>query len=95
MAPATAAALPEAPASVNVHVTIAGHQVQVTLRGIDEQRLLARLHALLAQFPAEADSVHEHPEGWCHKHGVQMKLRNGEHSAWWSHKTAQGWCKGK
>jgi len=23
-----------------------------------------------------------------------MKLRNGEHGSWWSHKTAEGWCKG-
>jgi hypothetical protein len=30
------AALPEAPASVNVHLTIAGRQVQLTLRGPDE-----------------------------------------------------------
>src|SRR4029453_6708704 len=44
-------ALPEAPASANVHVTLAGRKVQVTLRDSDEQRLLIRLgnlsHALL------------------------------------------------
>jgi hypothetical protein len=90
-------ALPEAPASVNVHVTLAGRKVQVTLRDSDEQRLLARLAALLKQFPAEAEPEggQAQPEGWCSKHGVQMKLRNGEHGAWWSHKTPQGWCKGK
>src|SRR5262249_29204710 len=33
-------ALPEAPASANVHVTLAGRKVQVTLRDSDEQRLL-------------------------------------------------------
>jgi hypothetical protein len=88
---------PEAPASVNVHVTLAGRRVQVTLRDSDEQRLLARLEALLQRFPAEEEPAGEQapPEGWCTKHGVQMKLRNGEHGAWWSHKTPQGWCKGK
>src|SRR5262249_24745026 len=35
--------LPEAPASVNFHTTIAGRQIQITLRDIDETRLLARL----------------------------------------------------
>jgi len=45
--------LPEAPASVNVHVTLAGRNVQVTLRDSDEQRLLARLEALLQRFPVD------------------------------------------
>src|SRR5215471_10987933 len=88
--------LPEAPASCNVYVTLAGRKVQVTLRDSNEQRLLARLEALLQRFPAESDSPEQaQPEGWCSKHDVQMKLRNGEHGSWWSHKTAEGWCKGK
>jgi len=89
--------LPEAPASCNVYVTLAGRKVQVTLRDQDEQRMLARLEALLKRFPAEDEPQGEQaqPEGWCRKHGVQMKLRNGEHGSWWSHKTAEGWCKGK
>jgi len=93
----TPPALPEAPASVNVHITLAGRTVQVTLRDSDEQRLLARLEVLLKRFPTEEEPEGEQapPEGWCSKHGVQMKLRNGEHGSWWSHKTPQGWCKGK
>ena len=53
--PAAAAThpLPEAPASANCHVMIAGRQVQVTLRDTDETRLLDRLTALLAQYPVE------------------------------------------
>ena len=96
--PATPAPmLPEAPASCNVYVTLAGRKVQVTLRDSDEQRMLARLDALLTRFPAEAEPEGEQapPECWCGKHGVQMKLRNGEHGSWWSHKTADGWCKGQ
>jgi len=49
----TLPALPEAPASANVHVTLAGRQVQVTLRDSDETRLLARLETLLQRFPVE------------------------------------------
>jgi hypothetical protein len=40
--------LPEAPCSVNCHITIAGRQCQLTLRDSDEGRLLARLQAVLA-----------------------------------------------
>jgi hypothetical protein len=43
--------LPEAPASVNCHILLAGRQVQITLRDTDESRLLARLAALLRQYP--------------------------------------------
>jgi hypothetical protein len=68
----------------------------MTLRDRDETRLLARLEALLQRFPAtEEQGEQSPPEGLCSKHGVQMKLRNGEHGSWYSHKTDQGWCKGK
>lgn len=91
-------ALPEAPASANCYVTLAGRKVQVTLRDSDEQRLLERLETLLQRFPAEEESAGEQaqPEGWCRKHGVQMKLNHGKDgSTWYSHKTTDGWCKGK
>lgn len=94
----TVSLLPEAPASCNVYVTLAGRKVQVTLRDTDEHHLLARLEVLLQRFPADTapETAQEPAEGWCHKHGVQMKLRNGEHGAWWSHKAPDGsWCKGK
>jgi hypothetical protein len=87
--------LPEAPASANVHVTLAGRKVQVTLRDSDEQRLLARLEALLTRFPAEDEPTQGQPEGWCAKHGVQMKERKGKYGPFYSHMTANGWCNGK
>jgi hypothetical protein len=87
--------LPEAPASANVHVTLAGRKVQVTLRDSDETRLLARLEALLQRFPAEDEPEQGQPEGWCSKHGVQMKERKGKYGPFYSHMTANGWCNGK
>jgi hypothetical protein len=45
----------EAPASVNCYVTLAGRQVQVTLRDSDEERLLKRLETLLERFPVEEE----------------------------------------
>ena len=90
-----ATALPEAPASCNVYVTLAGRKVQVTLRDSNEARMLARLEQLLQRFPAEEESEQEHPEGWCSKHSVQMMQHHNKKGSWWSHKTAEGWCHGK
>jgi hypothetical protein len=92
------APLPEAPASVNVHLELGGRQVQLTLRDTDEGRLLARLEAVLQRFPlvVQPSDTQARPEGWCTKHGVQMKLNHGkEGRQWYSHRTEQGWCKGR
>jgi hypothetical protein len=97
--PPAAAPLPEAPASVNVHLTIAGRQVQLTLRDTDESKLLARLEAVLARFLLEPIQRHggsqNAREGWCGLHGVQMCQTSKNGKRWWSHKTDQGWCKGR
>ena len=100
--------LPEAPASVNVRLTIGGRECQLTLRDHDEVHLLARLEELLQRYPApppppasqgasprrpEVTGVQE--VGWCHKHGVEMTLNQKDGRSWWSHRTAAGWCKGK
>ena len=101
-----APALPEAPASVNCHITVAGRQVQLTLRDTDEVRLLARLEEVLQRYPppppASQGASPRRPEvtgvqevGWCHKHGVEMTLNQKDGRSWWSHRTAAGWCKGK
>src|SRR5215813_5220439 len=89
--------LPEAPASVNFHTTIAGRQVQITLRDIDETRLLTRLETLLQRFPVvEEPKESAQKEGWCYKHNVQMKLNHGKRGSWWSHKLPNGqWCNQK
>ena len=90
--------LPEVPASINVHLELAGRQVQLTLRDSDEGRLLARLDAVLQRFPLvvkPADTQAPAAEGWCRKHGVPMRQNHKDGRSWWSHKTADGWCKGK
>jgi hypothetical protein len=91
---APTAPLSEAPASVNVHLDLAGRQVQLTLRDSDEGRLLARLDAVLQRFPVAAKPVDDTPQ--CLKHGVPLQLQHGKDGrTWYSHKTADGWCKGK
>ena len=53
---ATHAALPEARSNANVRLTIAGRDVQVTLRDDDEGALLERLTRLLERYPAPASA---------------------------------------
>jgi hypothetical protein len=91
------APLPEAPASVNVHLELGGRQVQLTLRDTDEGRLLHRLETILQRFPlvVTPTDTAARPEGWCTRHGLQMKRNHKEGRTWYSHKTAEGWCKGK
>ena len=91
---APTAPLPEAPASVNVHLTVSGRQVQLPLRDSDESRLLARLDAVLQRFPVADKPADETPQ--CPTHGVPLKLNHGKDGrTWYSHKTVDGWCKGK
>jgi hypothetical protein len=97
--------LPEAPASVNVYVEIGGRKVQVTLRDMDEQRLLVRLEALLARYPvSEAAETPQAPatppEGWCPVHELQMRWNDpkagDKRPGWWSHRLEDGsFCRGK
>jgi hypothetical protein len=87
------AALPEAPASVNVHLTIAGRQVQLTLRDADESRLLARLEAVLVRFPIPETAAEDTRQ--CPRHHVPMQVNRKDGRSWWSHRTDQGWCKGR
>ena len=92
--PVATPALPEAPASVNFHTTIAGRQIQITLRDTDETRLLARLETLLQRFPVvEEPKEPVQQEGWCADHNAKMKLHHGKRGTWWSHKLPNGqWC---
>src|SRR5262252_7075555 len=84
--------------SVNVHLELHGRQVQLTLRDRDEDRLLARLEAVLQRFPvAPVVTSTSTPTGepWCAKHQVPMHETIGKTGArWFSHRTSDGWCKG-
>src|SRR5499425_2441357 len=74
--------LPEAKASANVYVTIAGRKVQLTLRDHDEDSLLSRMEKLFSRFPVEEEpeSASTPPaEDWCAIHQVQMKKRKGKY----------------
>jgi hypothetical protein len=97
--------LPEAPVSITLKATLHGHEVMVTLRGTDFASVKAQVEQasewLRVQAPAQPPTPSTgHPgrsqrPGWCAKHGVQMTQNHKDGRSWWSHKTTEGWCKGK
>jgi hypothetical protein len=99
------APLPEAPVSITLKATLHGHEVMVTLRGVDFASVKAQVEQasewLSVQAPAQpptqgaGQADHFQQPGWCSKHGVQMTQQHKDGRSWWSHKTAEGWCKGK
>jgi hypothetical protein len=91
--PPALAPLGEAPASVNVRLTIGGREVQLTLRDADEGRLLARLETVLHRFPIPATAAEDTRQ--CPRHHVPMQVNHKDGRSWWSHKTDQGWCQGR
>ena len=84
VSPALPPALPEAPASCNVYVLIGGHKVQVTLRDTDEHRMLARLQALLQQYPV--------PEAPARQGQPSQPLSPQQHNAAAMHRPVSGFC---
>jgi hypothetical protein len=112
--PVSNSPLPEAPASVNVRLMIAGRDCQLTLRDHDEVRLLARLEEVLQRYPVPqavspqpsqplTQQQHNAMAGgrslpdWCTVHGVAMHWNEGKdgRKGWFSHRTDEGWCKGR
>lgn len=100
----------EAPASINAHIVLAGVTCQLTLRDVDEWRLLDRMEAVLLKLrdtgaPAPSDPqptpprvpqppLEERPD-WCTLHGSAMARQSNGSGSWFSHKTPEGWCNGK
>src|SRR5438270_2579715 len=75
------APLPEAPVSITLKATLHGHEVMVTLRGVDFASVKVQVEQasewLKGQAPAQPPSQRtEQLEGCCTKHGVQMKLNH-------------------
>ena len=95
--PAHVMPLPEAPVSITLKATLHGHEVMVTLRGVDFASVKVQVEQasewLSTQTPAQPARIEQ---GWCPKHGVGMKLNHGKNgSTWYSHRTAEGWCQGR
>jgi hypothetical protein len=91
---APTAPLPEAPVSITLKATLHGHEVMVTLRGVDFASVKAQVEDasqwLQAQSGHTADDTPQ-----CPKHGAMKPSTKGK--GWYCpHKLADGsWCKGK
>jgi hypothetical protein len=95
--PAGPVPLPEAPVSITLKATLHGHEVMVTLRGVDFASVKAQVEEASAWLKAHAPAPPTVPtEGFCAVHQVSMKQTTKEGRSWWSHKTPEGqWCKGR
>jgi hypothetical protein len=100
--PVSTTPLPEAPVSVNVRLLIAGRDCQLTLRGTDAWQVLAQMEDVLQRYPVSTPSASLSPtrepeleKRYCPRHGSEMQLNHKDGRSWHSHKTDQGWCRGK
>jgi hypothetical protein len=92
---ASAATLPEAAFSLTLKGLMDGPEVMLTVRGQTPKEFKANLTVVRGLFDAPP-AAKPAAEGWCGRHGVQMKLNHGKDGRqWYSHKTAGGWCKGR
>jgi hypothetical protein len=89
------APLPEAPVSITLKASLHGHEVLVTLRGVDFASVKAQVEDASQWLQAQGGQAADDTAKPCPKHGVPMKLNHKDGRSWWSHKTADGWCKGK
>src|SRR2546425_972225 len=103
------APLPEAPVSITLKATLHGHEVMVTLRGVDFASVKAQVEQASewlsvqapaqppTQPPAQGTTQPAHEDSpYCHAHNAVLKRyeRNGQ--VWYSHKLANGqWCRGQ
>jgi hypothetical protein len=97
--------LPEAPVSITLKATLNGHEVMVTLRGVDFASVKAQVEQasqwLSVQAPPQPPRQPSAPPAhddnpYCHRHKTAMKRFTKAGRSWFSHKTADGrWCKGQ
>jgi len=70
--------------------------VLVTLRGTDFASVKVQVEEASAWLKAHAPTPPSVPsEGWCGMHNVPMKQTTKDGRSWRSHKTSEGWCKGR
>src|SRR5262252_7397319 len=91
--------LPEAPVSITLKATLHGHEVMVTLRGVDFASVKAQVEQasewLKVQAPPQpprqgtAPPAHD-DSPYCHRHQTALKRFTKAGRSWYSHKTADG-----
>ena len=91
---------PEALFSCTMEGCIDGHKTLLTARGQSAAEFKANLQAIrglldpMPQPPAKASSQGQ-GQDLCPLHHVPMQTNQKDGRTWKSHKTADGWCKGR
>ena len=108
--PKPESAFTEAPASWNVkYCTVDGFCCQLTLRADNGKDLLQKADIALAyllQQGYKPEENHRQPRNsatksnassgkWCALHDCELKRFEKDGRVWFSHKTDDGWCRGK
>jgi hypothetical protein len=84
--------------------TLRGHidkvETLLTIRGMTATEFKANLEQVRGLLdpvptPPAQGPTQGQDKSWCAVHDVSMTLNQKEGRSWWSHKTADGWCKGK
>ena len=93
---------PEALFSITLRGRLDGIETLLTVRGMTSEEFtkhLTSVRGLLDPVPAKVSPQGQpqgQGEGWCAKHGAALHLNHGKDGrTWLSHKTPDGWCKGK
>lgn len=95
--------------TLSLRLEIDGVSLSWTLRGDDSDvasrlpRVLEYIKRLQAKLPkpeaarpvAVPSAPLEEREDFCPIHQVAMLKQSNDRGAWWSHKTPEGWCKGR
>jgi hypothetical protein len=106
---APTAPLPEVPVSITLKATLHGHEIMVTLRGVDFFSVKAQVEQASewlsvqapaqppTQPPSQRKAQHAHEDSsYCRVHNAMLKRyeRNGQ--VWYAHKLTNGqWCRGQ
>jgi hypothetical protein len=100
----------QAPSSVSIQWITGGVECRLTLRdstdaGLFERikKVLPRIHAKVEEDRAKQQAAIDEataagkptPESWCALHQVEMQRHTKDGRSWYSHRTDDGWCRGK
>ena len=89
------APLPEAPVSITLKASLHGYEALVTLRGTDFASVQAQVEQAAQWLRSQAPAQPSSGAGWCTIHNVALKETTKNGQTWRSHRTAEGWCRGK
>jgi hypothetical protein len=88
---------PEAALSLTLKGTVQGIEALLTIRGQSPEEFKRNLEAVrgLLDAPQPAPQAASQGQDLCPIHHVPMQTNHKDGRTWKSHKTADGWCKGR